>query len=36
VTWPAYDDTEVGVRSEESAGLFLRRRLAAARLNYVK
>jgi len=36
VTWPAYDDTEVGVRSEESAGLFLRRRLAAAHLNYVK
>jgi len=36
VTWPAYDDTEVGVRSEQSAGLFLRRRLAAAHLNYVK
>lgn len=36
VTWPAYDDTEVGVRSEESAGLWLRHRLAAVHLNYVK
>lgn len=36
VTWPAYEDTEVGVRSEEPVDLDLRRRAAAARLNYVK
>ena len=36
VTWPAYEDTEVGVRSEEPADLNLRRRAAAARLDYVK
>lgn len=36
VTWPAYEDTEVGVRSEEPVDLDLRRRAAAALLNYVK
>lgn len=35
VTWPAYNDTEVGVRSE-SSDLELRRRLLAARLDLTK
>jgi HK97 family phage prohead protease len=36
VTWPAYDDTEVGVRTEQPTDIDLRRRALAARLSLTK
>jgi HK97 family phage prohead protease len=36
VTWPAYDSTEVGVRTADDADLMTRARLAAARLAIIK